>query len=511
MTGGGVLQGHASTAEGLKSLLEAALALLAAAYLLMLAYVSISRLTWPFELEWMEGAAVVHVERTLAGLPIYAEPSLHFIAYIYTPFYWYVSALSAAVFGNGFFALRVVSVLSSVFCLGFIYLVVRRRNGSKFAALLSMGLFAASYKITGAWMDLARVDSLFLALLLAGVWTFDSSRPFSRSIISPVLFFLAFFTKQPAAIAIAALSISSLTIRKGMERVAFPAVSAALIALSLVIMNQATDGWYQWYILDIPSRHEVYHDMLMFFWTKDLGKWLPIALIIAAYSAVSGGLNRSAARNHIGDICLFGGLLITAYLGRVHSGGAQNTLFPVAAGIAVFFGTGYDELQRRFHSRPGSALFVTAIAVVQFLRLVWNPVTVLPTEANLKAGQDMLAELSKYSGEVFMPDNSWYPRMLSKPAQAHSFTSWDIFRARGLENWKSILQTQADAAVEDEKYDVMVITAHFITESPSFSRKYVEIEAPWLRKEIIPFADANAPHRRMFVRRSSSAGVSGVP
>ena len=136
----------------------AGLLLIAAAYYLLLyLIVAAMRLGYPFELEYMEGGAVVQVQRILDGLPLYDKPSLRFVAYLYAPLYFYVSALRGLAFGNGFFTLRFVSYVASLGCFGFIFLIVRHRTASVFASFVAACLFAAEFAIAGAWFDLARV------------------------------------------------------------------------------------------------------------------------------------------------------------------------------------------------------------------------------------------------------------------------------------------------------------------------------------------------------------------
>src|SRR5262245_60511937 len=67
------------------------------------------RLTYPHELEWMEGAMVDHAERVRAGLDLYVPPTAQHVQFLYTPLLFYLGALVAAVIGPGFLALRLVS------------------------------------------------------------------------------------------------------------------------------------------------------------------------------------------------------------------------------------------------------------------------------------------------------------------------------------------------------------------------------------------------------------------
>ena len=53
-------------------------------------YVALSRLSFPFALEWIEPASYSSVERVCQ--PLYAPPSYEFTALIYTPLYFYLSA-----------------------------------------------------------------------------------------------------------------------------------------------------------------------------------------------------------------------------------------------------------------------------------------------------------------------------------------------------------------------------------------------------------------------------------
>jgi hypothetical protein len=56
-----------------------------AAYLLVYIVIALMRDWYPFELEWLEGASVVHVQRVLDGRPLYVPPSLDFVPFIYPP------------------------------------------------------------------------------------------------------------------------------------------------------------------------------------------------------------------------------------------------------------------------------------------------------------------------------------------------------------------------------------------------------------------------------------------
>ena len=73
---------------------------------------------------------------------------------------------------------------------------VRRESRNHVAPILACGWFASTYSLTGNWFDIARVDSLFLFLVLASLWLARFGRSFSSAIGAGLTLLLAFFTKQ---------------------------------------------------------------------------------------------------------------------------------------------------------------------------------------------------------------------------------------------------------------------------------------------------------------------------
>jgi hypothetical protein len=65
---------------------------LAVTFVALYVYTAALRVTYPFDLEWEEGAFMDHVLRVVHGDPIYVRPSLDFTPFIYTPGYYYVGA-----------------------------------------------------------------------------------------------------------------------------------------------------------------------------------------------------------------------------------------------------------------------------------------------------------------------------------------------------------------------------------------------------------------------------------
>ncbi|MCB1615866.1 MAG: hypothetical protein KDI30_07610, partial [Pseudomonadales bacterium] len=130
--------------------------------------VSLQRLSYPYEIEWIEGGVLHQVTRVLDGLPLYTQPSMDFIPALYTPFYYYISAFFTGILGWGFFPLRLVSFCASIGVMCSIGWVVYEYSRNRLFAFVGAGFIVAMYWFTDFWFDVARVDSL---------WTFFLSVP----------------------------------------------------------------------------------------------------------------------------------------------------------------------------------------------------------------------------------------------------------------------------------------------------------------------------------------------
>ena len=166
------------------------------------AWVALHRVGYPYELDWMEGGSVELAARVAAGHSLYAPPTLAFVGWTYPPLYYWIAAAVAKLTGVGFEPLRLVSLTASLVSIATLAWIVTRETGDRIAGLVAAGLFAATFRISGAWFDTGRVDSLFLALTLLTLAWGRSARGVRGGVALGMLAFLAFFTKQTALLAL---------------------------------------------------------------------------------------------------------------------------------------------------------------------------------------------------------------------------------------------------------------------------------------------------------------------
>ena len=444
----------------------------AAVYPAAYIFIALKRLSYPFELEWMEGGAVIQVQRILDGLPLYDKPSLEFISYIYPPLYFFVSAAAAFFLGNGFFSLRLVSFISSLGCFVFIYLITRRKTSSVSASFIAVCFFAAAYRITGAWFDVARVDSLFLLFMLAGIYAFETPNFYIRNYAAPAFLFLSFFTKQTAFVIAFGLSLAVILTRKRFERFLFPVIFGALAILSFFVMNAFTAGWYGYYVFDLLSQHATNRYYLSGFWIDDVIRHAAIALCFCFWTFLNGGQHLES-KIRMTDTILLGSLLLTSFFSRIHIGGYDNVLMPVYAGIAIYFGKGFMSAMKAIGRIPSIRLVLGFAAGMQFLSLGYAFNAQIPSALDKLQGEKIFERVAGIQGEIYWADHPWYLKLLGKPTCAQETAIIDVARAANSGEWTKELVDQMRQAVVEGKYEAFILDAHkFSLKVPEFDARY---------------------------------------
>lgn len=456
----------------------------AVTYPLVYLIVAGNRISYPFELEWMEGGHVDHVRRVLSGQQLYVEPSLEFVPYIYTPLYFYISAIFAKLLGAGFFPLRLVSSLASVGCFATIFESVRRETESPIFGILSTCLFAATYRISGAWFDIARVDSLFLLFLLCSVFLLRFYHSYGSLFFAGILMSLSFLTKQIALVVAMPLVIYCLLCLPRYSKYIYPLTLSLIIGLSTILLNLVSDGWYCYYVFELPKQHPIVTSALTGFWHHDLFDPLFIALAISLIHFICLVSNRRS-RDFIYFFLLFVGMIGASWFSRLHSGGYDNVLFPAYTVISISFGLGVQVLTSDIMVRSPKdsesissnvrvllQYFVVLICAIQLLALVYNPLDQLPTREDSNAGHAFVQMLSNIEGEVFVPFHGFLPALAGKRTYAQGMAIKDIWRGKDSEI-KGKLRRQIVAAIRSEEFDAIILDMDFWNLQQEIEKEYV--------------------------------------
>ncbi len=246
-------------------------------YLGALLWVAWTRQTYPFDLEWMEGGVLTHAVRLQRGQPLYAAPSLDFVAFFYTPLYPVVLTWLCPWFPLGYTLGRCVSLLATLGTLWLLY-VFGKREAGRLAGLLAMGFYAALFRVTGTFHDLVRPDALAVFLILAGAFTAHVARGWLGICGAALVFVAAYYTKQTAAVMGLAVGLWLFT-RSRRRGAVFLLVGLGVgLAIGLVY-DAKTAGWFRFYVVEGHQQHRfLWRNALLEYW-RDLLFLMPLFCI----------------------------------------------------------------------------------------------------------------------------------------------------------------------------------------------------------------------------------------
>ncbi|MGA1875198.1 MAG: glycosyltransferase family 39 protein [bacterium] len=402
----------------------------AVSYIIVFIFIAFYRIGYPFELEWLEGGSLDQVKRILAGYKLYVKPSLKFVPFIYPPFYFYLSAGLSKLIGIGFMPLRLVSLIASLVSFVIIFLIVRQETKDAFAGFVASCLFAATFRICGAWFDIARVDALFLVFLLAALYVIKFKSSLKSSLLAGVLVALSFLTKQTALI----ISLPLLLYHILMERrrsILFIGTLALIIGTSTWFLNYIHGGWYNYYIFNLPGQHSIVKSEIFNFWSLDIVP-VSIAFIISLFYLFAQSISQTK-KNFLFYSSSAVGMIGGAFLSKLHSGAYSNVLLPAYAIISILFGLGVHTAFQFIRTAPANKqsimeIYVYLVCIVQFVCLAYNPYVQVPTRKDLDAGMKFVSYVSEIKGDVFIPSHPYLTALANKSSHAHVMAMIDVIR-----------------------------------------------------------------------------------
>lgn len=436
-----------------------ALAIIALLYVGAVFLLASQRIPYPFELEWMEGGSLSHLARIMAGERLYVAPSLDFVPFLYPPLYYYCAAPLALIFGVGFTPLRLVSLLASLGTIGLIYRLVSRETAAPFAGLLAAGLYAATFRVGGAWFDVARVDSLFLFWALLGAYGCRFAASPGAMALAGACLALAFFTKQTALVIAVPLTIYVAWTRPAWLKFFLGAWLGLVIGGSLAL-DALHGGWYRYYVFDLVGGHALAGPLIVRFWTQDLVAPLAIALSVGGFYLVDGTWGDRRFMWALG-----GALIGVSWLGRMNFGGYDNVLLPAFAAVAIAFGLGTHTLRERLRTLSGDRrfpyrAFLHAVLLLQFIHLAYNPLRQMPTLADKATGLAFVESLARLPGDVFLPHHPYLLALAGKKDHAHGMAVIEVLWSRHRAGTHG-LEADLLAALQQKRYSTLVLDGPF--------------------------------------------------
>jgi hypothetical protein len=399
---------------------------------------AVLRMSYPFELEWMEGGVLDHVRRLQEGKALYGPPAVEFTPFIYTPLYYYASWPLIVVFGEGFFAMRLLSFAATVGTALLLFLLVRRESGRSFAAFVGSSLFLAGFRATGAWMDLARADSLALFQFLAAAYLIRWRPTVGWYVTAGVLLSLAFLTKQSTLIMTGPLLLYGVY-EHPKPFVALCGTAVGLSGAAVAVFHWLSGGWFAYYVFELPRQHPWQYNLLGSFWLMDLGRNLPAAAVLILFVGLMVARRRCIGSAAVAfHLLLAAGMVSGSMVLRLHVGGYDNVLMPAFAAVSILCGVAVGKTLACVEVYPGAKRsliegIVCAGLLGQFGLLGYSPSKQLPTQADREAGQRLVRRLAHMEGQVWIPGHGYLACMVGKTGFAHQMAMKDVLNGGNLE------------------------------------------------------------------------------
>jgi len=332
----------------------------AAAGLLTLLMTCAYRVGWPYPLEWMEGTSLQHALWLARGELPYAAPSAELIPYVYPPLAYLPPALASSLLGPSLPVARALSLACTLGTLTLLGVASARLARSRIAGLFSAGLFAYGFGYGGAFLDLVRVDALFVLCIAAALERLSVRRNAAALgwLVASAL------TKQHGAVLLLAVSLALLAHNR---KAAVRSVGAAWLAFAAACgaLQLASGGWFARYTLEVPSQHGLEPHLLATFVLIDLIVYLPV---LTASSALA--LGRRARALEPLDALALAAVAVSA-LGRAHPGGDDNVRLPAFALLCVV-GVAPLVTRARQSTRPLVRIGLSFAACMQ-AAVLWQP------------------------------------------------------------------------------------------------------------------------------------------
>jgi hypothetical protein len=436
--------------------------------------IAVARLGYPGHLEILEENSLVEVHRILAGQQLYPAPSASFVPDGYTPLYFAVSAAAASVLGQSYLPLRLVSLVASLVCFAILGRLVHGETRSRAAGVAAAGLLAATYFAVGTWFDVARVDSLFLALSVAGLYAARRADRTGGAVAAGLLLGAAFCTKQAAIVEdVAVLAAMAAGPRWRLAAVA-AAAWAAVVGGSTLALGLASHGWYVYYVFEQMGQHALSPSNASQFWISEL---LP-TLGIAICAAVLG-----ARRMPLVLVAGCAALAVEAFAARAQTGSNLNDLLPVYMMVAVLAGLamgGQPALSPRVAGQLGRPTWPALLtqwrrsAVRQWIPVVVSGLVVLqmgvlargfrlsqafPPNADRIADQRLVAAARALGGTVAILAAPGIAVTAGLPPAEDQIAADDVLRASD-QSAKTIFLTSLARAVAAQKFSGIIIEFH---------------------------------------------------
>ena len=224
--------------------------LASASTVVVFAVVAVRRIGSPLAYDPIESTLLDYARRIVEHRPLYAEPLLPVPIPILPAFPAVVSML-VRYLGPALWEPRAVSLGAMLVTTGLVFAVIRAETLSWTLAAAGAGLMLAGQGLIVGRPEIARPETLMLALVLAGFTTLRFSQGFWGALFAALLLSGACLTHATALWFVAAMMFYVVGEDRGRVMVVMPAF-ALLFGGSYILLSRVLGQWFNYYACDLP-------------------------------------------------------------------------------------------------------------------------------------------------------------------------------------------------------------------------------------------------------------------
>ena len=442
--------------------------------------IGLKRVSYPLELDCIEGVMMDHVVRLARGQTLYVKPTLHFISLAYMPFFAFVSSLLARAFGPALWEPRLVAFGSSLGLAFLAAIIVSLETRRPTLAIGAAGVYCMAFGLTGSCYDVARPDSLMLLLAFAGLATLRFTRGLPGALAAAFLLALAFFTKQHAVLFCFG-ALGYLFVQDRPRVVPFMVALLVFCAGGYFALDIWLGEWFRFYTWSVPrgwstiDRARIEHYIGHGLFGALGGLSIPVILALGT---------TERPWKHPAGLWFWSGIAAvgTGLLATLDAYAYRHVFTPTVVAFAILGPIALDRLSHQLETgsstgRGLGAAAIYAVLFVQFFPLLYPVHDQLPhprAREAFAAFEQKLAIIAG-KGDLLMPYHGWYTWRATGHPSFQIIAFDDIRRSKG----NSLLAR--DPHYLDRMIDTLYAGPHrpvFVVDQP-----FAEMGEPWTRLE----------------------------
>ena len=405
----------------------------AIAWILFMVYLWINHIDFPLNLESMELTVVQHVQRVVAGLPLYVEPSPGFVPLAYAPLYYYFSIPFAWLFGVNLFTMRLVAILGMLGSGTIIFLASKKYTQSYWWGIMALGLFASAYRVMDTYLDNAHSDSWLLCTVLLGCFLIDQNRSRTTNLLGVFFLLVSFWFKQHGAL-FAIGGVIYLSWRDGLRHSWIYWVLALLLGPILYFFAPIAilGPQFHYYTYVVPS----HWSELNFSALKRYFGYILINYLVLASVGVLASLYFLIKKVHKVSIWFFmlPVAMLSGFMGALDPGSNNNVFIVMGVWFILTGVFGLYTIMRHNTFSSKWAIHLVAISA-SFTLFFYNPGSVIVSPKAPVAYIDLVGYLNSLDGPVYAP---WLGQLQSGyvfSPSVHWVPMEDLIRGPGVDEF----------------------------------------------------------------------------